>query len=71
MLPALKIPTPQEKLRRIRQAMRRFISPILVDSVLSKAMADRGQPSTGRMASADLEALVGFGSSSTPPFYRS
>jgi hypothetical protein len=58
MLPALNIATPRDKLTDIQQTMRRFISPILVNSVLGKALADRGQLSPSRLTHADLEALV-------------
>ena len=58
MLPALKIETPRDRLADIQRTMRRFISPILVNSVLGKALADRGQLSPSRLTHADLEALV-------------
>ena len=38
--------------------MRRYISPILVDSVLNKALTDRGLAHADYLTDADIEAMV-------------
>jgi hypothetical protein len=58
MLPAQKKYTTEEKFVDIERVMSRFISPILVSSVLRKALAGRGDSDPGSMTQGELEAVV-------------
>jgi hypothetical protein len=58
MLPALRMVTTDDKLTGIQRVMRRFISPILVDSVMNKALADGGFADAAHLGPGDLEELV-------------
>jgi hypothetical protein len=58
MLPAETMASPEDKLVGIERVMSRFISPILVNSVLSKALGGRGRLDVQQMTQAELEAVV-------------
>ncbi|MBN1607815.1 MAG: hypothetical protein JW940_14350 [Polyangiaceae bacterium] len=58
MLPAEQMATSAHKLVGIERVMSRFISPILVNSVLGKALAGRADPDLQNMTQAELEAFV-------------
>jgi hypothetical protein len=58
MLPAERMATPEERLVGIERVMSRFISPILVNSVLSRALARRGDPDLENITQTELEAIV-------------
>jgi hypothetical protein len=58
MLPAERQSTPEDTFLGIARVMSRFISPILVGSVLHKALAERGDSDLEKMTRAELEAFV-------------
>ena len=58
MLPAERRSTPEDTLTGIERVMGRFISPILVNSVLCKALAGRSNSDLENMTQSELEAFV-------------